>query len=135
KEAIAPQSVYTYVLGMKYPSIGINGGHNGSPNELWLKAGGPNAYHCEHTALYVPLEAGERIEYKFAGGAGWGDPLERDPEKVRDDVLDEYVSRESAERDYGVIFTGNVDDYSLEVDIPKTYARRKEMRSGVTAGA
>ncbi|MGZ6511983.1 MAG: hydantoinase B/oxoprolinase family protein [Actinomycetota bacterium] len=135
KEAIAPQSVYTYVLGMKYPSIGINGGHNGSPNELWLKAGGPNAYHCEHTALYVPLEPGERIEYKFAGGAGWGDPLERDPEKVRDDVLDEYVSRESAERDYGVIFTGNVDDYSLEVDIPKTYARRKEMCSGVTADA
>ena len=130
KEATAPQSIYTFVLGMKYPSIGIAGGHNGSPNHLTLRAGGEHEYVCEHTALYVPLELGERIEYRFAGGAGWGDPLEREPAKVRDDVLDEYVSREAAERDYGVVLTGELEDYSLEVDEKATAALRKKMRAG-----
>jgi N-methylhydantoinase B len=68
--------------------------------------------------------------YQRGGGGGWGDPLERDPVKVRDDVLDEYVSAEAAERDYGVVFTGNVDDYTLEVEVPKTNALRKKMRGG-----
>jgi N-methylhydantoinase B len=42
-------------------------------------------------------------------------------------VLDEYVSRESAERDYGVVMTGEVDDYSLEVD----QAATKKLRAGM----
>ena len=35
-------------------------------------------------------------------GGGWGDPLERPIELVRQDVLDEYVSVEQAEKVYGV---------------------------------
>jgi N-methylhydantoinase B len=129
KEATAASSLYTFVLGMKYPAQGIAGGHNGSPNHLRVRVGGPNAYDVTHTALYVPIEAGERIEYQWAGGAGWGDPLEREPEAVRDDVLDEYVSREAAEREYGVVFLGEVEDYTLQVDIPKTNLLREKMRA------
>jgi N-methylhydantoinase B len=66
--------------------------------------------------------------YQRGGGGGWGDALDREPDKVRDDVLDEYVSREAAERDYGVVFTGSVDDYTLAVDVSKTNALRKKMR-------
>ena len=66
------------------------------------------------------------------GGGGWGDPLERDPEKVRDDVLDEYVSREAAERDYGVVLTGELEDYSLEVNEEATKALRATIRKGET---
>ena len=83
----------------------------------------------KHTALYLPLNPGERIEYHFAGGGGWGDPLERDPQKVRDDVLDEYVSREAAEREYGVVLSGELEDYSLEVDLKATAERRKALRA------
>ena len=35
--------------------------------------------------------------YDYGGGGGWGDPLDRDPQAVLDDVLDEYVSVEGAE--------------------------------------
>ena len=39
---------------------------------------------------------------EFAGGGGWGDPREREPERVRDDVVRGYVSHEAAREDYGV---------------------------------
>jgi hypothetical protein len=55
--------------------------------------------------------------------------FERDPAKVLDDVLDEYVSREAAEHDYGVILTGELVDYSLEVDHEATHRRREELRA------
>ncbi|HVL32230.1 MAG TPA: hydantoinase B/oxoprolinase family protein, partial [Actinomycetota bacterium] len=135
KEATAPQSIYTFVLGMKYPSVGIAGARDGSPNRLFLRVGGEHAYHCEHTALFVPLEAGERIEYHFAGGGGWGDPLDRDPQKVCEDVLDEYVSREAAERDYGVVLRGASEDYSLQVDTSATAKLRKKLRARAHAEA
>jgi hypothetical protein len=50
------------------------------------------------------FHAGDIISYLADGGGGYGQPFLRDPEKVREDVLDGYVSREAA-RDYGVILT------------------------------
>ena len=46
------------------------------------------------------------------GGGGYGDPLERDPEKVLDDVLDGFINETHAREDYGVVLT--------EVDEPFT---------------
>ena len=77
----------------------------------------------------VPHAAGEAFEYRYGGGAGWGNPLKRDPQKVLDDVLDEYVSLESAERDYGVVLEGRLDDYTLRVDEEAT-KRLREQRAG-----
>jgi N-methylhydantoinase B len=128
KEMTAPATLYTFVLGMKYPAQGIAGGSNGSPNKLIVKAGGPNEYVCEHTATYVPIDAGERVVYHWAGGAGWGDPLERDPRDVCDDVLDEYISVDAARGDYGVVLSGSVEDYSLSVDDVATEQLRSRMR-------
>lgn len=129
KEAVAQQSLYTFVVGMKYPSPGVAGGMNGSPNRLFAKVGGDDAYQVTHTALYVSIEPGERIEYHWGGGGGWGDALDRDAQKVCDDVLDEYISIESAKRDYGVVVRGEIADYSLFVDKPKTSALRRKMRA------
>ncbi|MDB6106640.1 MAG: Hydantoinase B/oxoprolinase [Gammaproteobacteria bacterium] len=41
--------------------------------------------------------------FSQSGGGGWGDPLDRDPQAVLDEVLDEYISVEGAGQDYGVI--------------------------------
>jgi N-methylhydantoinase B len=60
-----------------------------------------------------------------AGGGGWGDPLERDPEKVRYDVLEELVSLESARADYGVV----LDPATLAIDHAATAALRAERRA------
>ena len=45
------------------------------------------------------------------GGGGYGNPAERDIERIREDVRGELVSREAAERDYGIAVNGaGVDD-------------------------
>ncbi len=51
----------------------------------------------------VALPAGTLLRLRTTGGGGWGDPFEREPELVLEDVLRGLVSVESAERDYGVV--------------------------------
>ncbi len=130
KEVRVPAKVYTYVVGMKYPMPGIAGGKPGAPNKLTLKVGSPDPVVITHTAEWVPLEPGERIVYDYGGGGGWGDPLDRDPAAVLDDVLDEYVSVEGAARDYGVVLVGSLDDLTLAVDEEATEELRAKMRAG-----
>jgi N-methylhydantoinase B/oxoprolinase/acetone carboxylase alpha subunit len=50
----------------------------------------------------VVLHRGDELRYRTPGGAGFGDPAARDPEAVRADVSDGYLSAARAERDYGV---------------------------------
>ena len=51
-------TVYTYVVGMKYPMPGICGGKNGAPNEMIIRYGSDDPYPVAHTANYVPIAAG-----------------------------------------------------------------------------
>ncbi len=48
------------------------------------------------------IRRGDIVSYRLAGAGGYGDPSERDPEAVRDDVADGYVSRRMARETYGV---------------------------------
>jgi N-methylhydantoinase B len=60
----------------------------------------------------VGLRRGDVFRHLLAGGGGYGDPLERDPARVREDVLDEKLSPAAAQRDYGVVLdpaTGEID--------------------------
>jgi N-methylhydantoinase B len=50
----------------------------------------------------VPLRPDDRLALNPPGGSGYGDPRERDPERVLRDVVDGYVSVEAAEHEYGV---------------------------------
>jgi len=124
KEVRADARVYTYVVGMKYPMPGIAGGKPGAPNRMVIRWRSDDEFVVPHTADWVPIEAGQLINYDYGGGGGWGDPLNRDPEAVLDDVLDEYVSIEGAERDYGVVLTGSLDDLTLAIDDVATAALR-----------
>ena len=128
KEVRVDAKVYTYVVGMKYPMPGICGGRDGSPNEMILRYGSDDPYKVGHTANWVPMERGQRIMFDYGGGGGWGDPLERDPEAVLEDVLDEYVSIEGARRDYGVVISGSLEELTVVVDHEATQALRAERR-------
>jgi N-methylhydantoinase B len=121
--------VYTYVVGMKYPMPGICGGQPGAPNQLTIRYGSDDPFVVQHTADWVPISAGQRLCYDYGGGGGWGDPLDRDPQAVLDDVLDEYVSHEGAERDYGVVLTGSLADLTLAIDHDATEALRARRRA------
>jgi N-methylhydantoinase B len=124
KRVLAPASVTTYMVGMKYPMLGVAGGKNGSPNRLTLHWQTPRAKKIDSMATGVAHQAGDAFEYVYGGGAGWGDPLRRDPQAVLDDVLDELVSVESAERDHGVVIVG--DEYERRIDWEATKRQREE---------
>jgi N-methylhydantoinase B len=128
KEVRVDAKVYTYVVGMKYPMPGICGGKPGAPNKLTIRYESDDPFVVKHTADWVPMAAGQKLNYDYGGGGGWGNPLDRDPQAVLDDVLDEYVSLEAAARDYSVVLTGSLDDLTLAVDEEATKALRAEHR-------
>ncbi|EFK08416.1 hydantoinase B/oxoprolinase [delta proteobacterium NaphS2] len=74
---------------------------------------------------------GEILISHAAGGGGWGNPLDRDPEKIRNDVRDELISLERAEAIYGVIFdpTSLGHPERIKVDHEATEALRKAKRN------
>jgi N-methylhydantoinase B len=72
---------------------------------------------------------GDLVRIYAAAGGGWGDPLERDIDRVLDDVKDGFVSLDAALTRYGVV----VDPDSLTADISGTEARRTDIRK--TRGA
>jgi len=129
KEVRADAKVYTYVVGMKYPMPGIAGGLAGAPNRMTIRYRSDDPFVVKHTADWIPIEAGQLINYDYGGGGGWGDPLDRDPQAVLDDVLDEYVSVAGAERDYGVVLVGSAEDLTLAVDQAATTALRAARRA------
>ncbi len=132
KELTAPGHLTTAVYGTKYPCPGIAGGKAGGPMRAIVGVGGPREVEVEEVANRIPILAGEKVERYFPGGGGWGDPLDRDPDKVKDDVLDEFVSREAAEREYGVVVKGAIEDYSIQVDYPATESLRRRLRGRTT---
>jgi N-methylhydantoinase B len=74
---------------------------------------------------------GALFRYLTNGGGGWGDPLDREPADVLRDVRDEYVSREGAERDYGVVVHGDPhhDPEGLVLDETATARARERLRA------
>lgn len=76
------------------------------------------------------INSGDRFTRPTAGGGGYGDPLERDPQLVLEDVIDDYVSIERAERDYGVVITAiDPDILEFSIDSDATAKARSHIRA------
>lgn len=74
---------------------------------------------------------GAIVRLVTAAGSGWGDPFQREPERVLADVRDDYVSIDEAAQDYGVVIIGQVDDPErLRVDAPATAKLRGRVVGG-----
>ncbi|MEN6368881.1 MAG: hydantoinase B/oxoprolinase family protein [Thermotogota bacterium] len=71
----------------------------------------------------LPLAKGEVVSFQGGGGGGYGNPLDRDPAAVADDVANGYVSLEAARSDYGV----SLDPGTLAVDRTATTTLRKKL--------
>lgn len=64
----------------------------------------------------VELQPGEYIRGVESGGGGYGEPWRRDPQRVRHDVLEGWVSSARAQDTYAVVLTGRREDNNLAVD-------------------
>jgi N-methylhydantoinase B len=81
---------------------GLNGGQAGQPYRIAIERG-DDLQQLPALADDIEVLAGDVIVLSTTGGGGWGDPLERDPESVRWDVVRGLVSVSSARDDYGVL--------------------------------
>ena len=82
------------------PPPGFFGGGNASLNALILDLGGPLEENRPNVSAGV-VRRGAVVSHRTAGGGGFGEPRDRDPERIRADLADGYISPEAAARDYG----------------------------------
>lgn len=128
KEVRTPTYINQYVVNQVHLHPGIAGGHDGTPDHVVISGGTPREVVVSPSVAGHLMETGDQLVYDFGGGGGWGDPLDRDPAMVLEDVWDEYVSVEGARRDYGVVVTGSLEEMTLALDDDATRALRAEMR-------
>jgi N-methylhydantoinase B len=94
----------------QYPPCGIEGGKPGATSATFLKLPGETGFKPVNVVRHM-VPARTAAVVATAGGGGWGNPFDRDPELVRQDVIEGYVSIEAAARDYGVI----IDPQTFEI--------------------
>ncbi len=58
---------------------------------------------------------------RLPGGGGYGHPLEREVALIVEDIRNEFITRQTARKVYGVVFKGD----TLEVDQDATARERK----------
>jgi len=134
KQVLEPASAMTWMVSRKHPLRGLNGGEDAAPYSNRFLVGTPEEFEVE-TALNAQLPAGAITSYQYGGGAGFEDPLLRDPEAVREDVLDEYVSISAARERYGVVLTGSVEECDIEIDHAQTGELRRQRLAAARASA
>jgi N-methylhydantoinase B len=105
---------------------GVAGGMAGGTYKTIINPHTPEEHRLPGLVDDEPLKKGTLIRLITTGGGGWGDPLEREPELVQQDVRRGLVSAQSAERDYGVQLGPAEEGYPLLLEA--TAALRERLR-------
>lgn len=114
------------VDGMVNPPRGARGGGSAAPSI-------PFVVEADGTERPAPpigsveLATGQLLGHRLSGGGGYGNPFEREPELVREDVLARFVSVERARDVYGVVFANSELTDALTVDHAVTVALRNNV--------
>lgn len=109
-----------------YPPWGVEGGHSALPNKIGVRRANGTLEEFPNGKLNsLPIAPGDAVIIYGGGGGGFGDPLDRDPEAVRLDVVREYVSPGAAHDVYGVVL--DTDTHALDLDA--TTKRRTQLRA------
>jgi N-methylhydantoinase B len=107
----------------KFPPYGLFGGHPGMLARTVMNPGpGEEIVPGKVSRAFA---YGDVISFQQSGAGGYGDPLARDPRRVLDDVLDDYVSVEAARARYGVVIVECAGEPTL--DETATMRLRAEM--------
>ncbi len=107
----------------RFPAFGVNGALSGRAGRVIVNPGTDRERLLKTMTDGQKLVKGDLLRIVTSGGGGWGSPLDRPAEQVRDDVLDGFVSVDSALADYGVVLV----DEGTRVDEAATAARRAAM--------
>jgi N-methylhydantoinase B len=120
-EMEAPASLFAWFERSVTPAWGLFGGKDAAGPDVVVNPGREGELHRLKISN-VQLTPGDVVKLYTGGGGGYGHPWEREPEFVRQDLIDRYITRQEAERVYGVVLRED-----LSVDEDATRARRMDM--------
>lgn len=112
--------VVTFGDGDFEPAFGLFGGKNGTLNKIELIYPNGKIYKTTSKDLIEGVPEGTILFQQAGGGGGYGNPLKRSAEKVRDEVKNGIISIKKARDDYGVVINKN-----FEIDYEKTEKLRR----------
>lgn len=115
---------------VKFPPQGLFGGQPGKGVRYFIRGPEEDKWEERPAIKSQWAPAGTSTLQYSSGGGGWGDPLQREPSRVRDDVLDGYVSADGAREEYGVVLGAHG-----EVDIEATAEMRRLLAENGGAGS
>jgi N-methylhydantoinase B/oxoprolinase/acetone carboxylase alpha subunit len=104
------------------PPKGVRGGHDGKTGSLALTRKNEKEQNLHAKVTNFKINAGDRLLIKTPSAGGYGNPLERNPQEVVEDVLDEYISIDTARNVYGVVL-----DSEGKLDLPATLKLRTNL--------
>ena len=102
------------------PPKGLFGGYDGKPGYIKLNPGTDHEEDLPAKISNASFNEGDRIEIAIVCAGGYGNPFERDPDAVLQDVLDELIDVEQAATDYGVV----IDTRTMKIDHDATLTLR-----------
>jgi N-methylhydantoinase B len=109
-----------------HPPHGLAGGQPGVAALNRIRSGSKDTALPAMPTKPITLRTGDVYRHVMAGGGGFGDAFDRDPEKVRADVLDDKVTSAHAREAYGVVLA---NDEERHVDVAATRTLRASRRS------
>ena len=114
------------------PPHGLYGGKEGTPSWNIINPGSDDRVLPVLLMMPERLKRGDVFRHILPGAGGYGDPLERDPERVLDDVIAEKVSVERAAADYGVVIDAGEPP---SLDAGATTELRRQIQANVSGAA
>jgi N-methylhydantoinase B len=107
------------------PPFGLFGGASGWPISTYIQREGRMIvdWPVPGKVGSYPLKRGDLFVVETNGGGGYGDPLERDPQRVTVDIAMGYITRRKADDVYGIVLAGD------RLDANATARRRQELRA------
>ena len=111
--------------------FGLFGGFPGSSDDHWIEnhATGEVVRHLPSAGNTV-IRPDEDWVAVTSGGGGYGEPTERDPYAVRDDVRDGFVSLQAARDIYKVVITTDSELYDVDAKATEELRANKREKSG-----
>lgn len=119
---------------INYAPWGVEGGKDGSCNHIVVIRDGKDIWDGGRASDFA-IKKGDIVSIRSGGGAGWGDPLNRDPQLVLKDCQNRLLCVETAKESYGVVINSADNTADLSVDLEATKKLREEMRNKMNSYA
>ncbi|MCR4404996.1 MAG: hydantoinase B/oxoprolinase family protein [Candidatus Acetothermia bacterium] len=107
----------------KFPAWGVRGGLSGTPNYIVLIPRQGEPRRCSRISVH-PLQRGDVVRFITGSGGGYGNPKEREPQLVLEDVIDGFLTVEEAREIYRV----EIDPAEMSIRWDETERLRQDQR-------